>query len=648
VNETTLDVSSKNIANLTGIEAFIRLQSLNCKSNLLTSLPTLPNSLQIINCGSNRLRSLPTLPNNLQDLTCFDNRLSSLPILPNSLQILNCASNWLITLPTLPDGLQSLRCGYNQIVALPTLSKSLKDLFCVFNQLTFLPVLPDSLQVILCYSNQLTSLPTLPNDLKVLSCRSNQLTFLPNLPKGLHTLECNNNPITYLPVLPSGLYTLTLDCRDTKITCIPNLPSNNPYFYNQCNLKLCSPPFITSFTPQSNQNTNQVVITGNNFGGVLSVKFNGIEASSFKVNSSTQITAIVPPNATTGKITVTYGQTGTSQEDFVIIENINKIQGKLVHDANFNCQNDNLEKGIPNIMVKAGEFYGSTDADGKYELSVPAGDYPISQLLSKKVTQIITPTCPKSYTASFSGTGETKSGFDFFNKVVDCAYLTVDIGSNRRRRCFENYTTVRYTNSGFADAENVTIHVLFPKYVRPLRSTRMWASQQDSLLVFNIGKVKAGESGQFIITDIVSCEDESIRGLTQCTKAMIFPKSACGTSPSWNKSEVSVTAACILGSIAQLTLKNTGEADMSEPTSYRIFLEGLLVKTDKIILKKGESQNIQLPAFGKTVRIEADQPAFHPQGSYYLHPHRSSSRSGKPVPRKRKLQRICILHGNQR
>jgi hypothetical protein len=64
-------------------------------------------------------------------------------------------------------------------------------------------------------------------------------------------------------------------------------------------------PVITSFTPTSGPFGTLVTITGANFTGATSVKFNGTADLSFVVNSSTEITAHVPPGATTGPISVT-------------------------------------------------------------------------------------------------------------------------------------------------------------------------------------------------------------------------------------------------------------------------------------------------------------------------------------------------------
>jgi hypothetical protein len=66
-----------------------------------------------------------------------------------------------------------------------------------------------------------------------------------------------------------------------------------------------TPPTITGFSPGSGPLGSQVAIIGTNFLAVSAVAFNGAAASSFTVNSPTQITATVPNAATNGPITVT-------------------------------------------------------------------------------------------------------------------------------------------------------------------------------------------------------------------------------------------------------------------------------------------------------------------------------------------------------
>jgi len=79
-------------------------------------------------------------------------------------------------------------------------------------------------------------------------------------------------------------------------------------------------PSISSFSPASGAAGASVTIIGSNFGGVTAVSFNGSPSTTYTVDSLTQITAIVPGAATSGKISVTnsFG-TGTSTTDFLVV-----------------------------------------------------------------------------------------------------------------------------------------------------------------------------------------------------------------------------------------------------------------------------------------------------------------------------------------
>ncbi len=80
-----------------------------------------------------------------------------------------------------------------------------------------------------------------------------------------------------------------------------------------------APPTITSFNPASGVAGNSVTITGTNFTGATSVRFNATAVASFTVDSATQITAVVGNGSTTGRITVTTpAGTATSATSFTI------------------------------------------------------------------------------------------------------------------------------------------------------------------------------------------------------------------------------------------------------------------------------------------------------------------------------------------
>lgn len=78
------------------------------------------------------------------------------------------------------------------------------------------------------------------------------------------------------------------------------------------------PPVITSIAPDSGVEGDSVAIYGQNLLGAILVFFNGVQAA-FNVNSSAEITALVPHDATTGPITINFANAAaTSPTPFVI------------------------------------------------------------------------------------------------------------------------------------------------------------------------------------------------------------------------------------------------------------------------------------------------------------------------------------------
>jgi IPT/TIG domain-containing protein/List-Bact-rpt repeat protein len=76
-------------------------------------------------------------------------------------------------------------------------------------------------------------------------------------------------------------------------------------------------PVVRSFTPARAVGGAQVTVTGANFTNATGVTFDGVAASSFTVDSPTEITATVPATASTGRITlVTPGGSASSSIAF--------------------------------------------------------------------------------------------------------------------------------------------------------------------------------------------------------------------------------------------------------------------------------------------------------------------------------------------
>ena len=140
---TSLNIEGKNLTDISGIEYFTNLTSLNCGKNQLTALPVEKlTNLTLLYCSYNQLTELPVEKlTKLTELSCFDNQLTALPV-KNLTQ------------------LTSLSCNNNQLTALPVENLTqLKNLYCNNNQLTSLPVGKlNNLNVLNCHDNRLTEL----------------------------------------------------------------------------------------------------------------------------------------------------------------------------------------------------------------------------------------------------------------------------------------------------------------------------------------------------------------------------------------------------------------------------------------------------------------------------------------------------------
>ena len=75
-------------------------------------------------------------------------------------------------------------------------------------------------------------------------------------------------------------------------------------YLTSCDLGTAACPVVNDISPTSGQIGDTVTITGSGFAGVSGLTFNNNVIGNFTVVSDTKITAIVPPGATTGAITI--------------------------------------------------------------------------------------------------------------------------------------------------------------------------------------------------------------------------------------------------------------------------------------------------------------------------------------------------------
>lgn len=278
-----MKVTSKNIVDMTGVQAFVNMTSLDCQHNPITILPTNGlNGLRELNCSyvsltSLNLNNLPallkftcdyssltllTISNlpELSQISCHDNQLITLSInnAPKITQI-ECYRNQLTSFTLTPLIFPvTINCAVNRLTTLPLVSTPrIYNLNCSNNQLSSLPLNNlNSLSYLNCGNNLLSSLTfSNPAVLRSLYCGNNLLTSLAANITSLNVLFCNNNQLTSLP---PGMNALThLDCSNNLISAFSVDNSNSLQILRFAN-NLC-----TSFSLSNKPLLNEIICDSN-------------------------------------------------------------------------------------------------------------------------------------------------------------------------------------------------------------------------------------------------------------------------------------------------------------------------------------------------------------------------------------------------
>ncbi|KAA5827298.1 T9SS type A sorting domain-containing protein [Algibacter amylolyticus] len=304
----SLNVAKKLISDLTGIEDFLALKSLNCAYNPISELNVSSNSaLEYLNCSLNLLTSLDVSSNKaLTSLNCSSNLIKNLDLSSNTALIrLYCGSNELTNLDlSFNSQLESLSCTYNNLSTLDLSSNTaLIRLYCGSNELTNLDLSFNSqLESLSCAYNNLSTLDVSFNPvLSTLYCVVNNLDNL-NLRSNvaLTYLNCGYNKIASLDV-SSNKALIDLNCHSNLIK---NLDlSNNKSLellncgVNQLNfldIRNGNNSIIHEFRAESNPDlkcifVDDLVYSYNNWADV-------VDDNSVFVNNETECNALIIAN----------------------------------------------------------------------------------------------------------------------------------------------------------------------------------------------------------------------------------------------------------------------------------------------------------------------------------------------------------------
>ena len=161
---TQLDLKQLNILDLTGIQDFVALKTLDCSNNLLDTIEATYNlNLKSLNCSHNNLSTIDVSNfTSLEYFNCDSNTISSIDLTQNpSLRQLYCSNNRFNTLDVSSNTALVNLSFYNNFLTEIDLSQNinLETLMCGANKLTALDVSHlTNLTWLFCRVNEFTSL----------------------------------------------------------------------------------------------------------------------------------------------------------------------------------------------------------------------------------------------------------------------------------------------------------------------------------------------------------------------------------------------------------------------------------------------------------------------------------------------------------
>ncbi|MCB9330722.1 MAG: T9SS type A sorting domain-containing protein [Lewinellaceae bacterium] len=288
---------------------------------------------------------------------------------------------------------------------------------------------------------------------------------------------------------------------------------------------------------------------------------------------------------------------------------VHALLGKVVIDADDNCQADSNETGLKgwlarlerldSIGIPSAEQYRTANTYGGYQFFVDTGDYH----LTLQPPNAYWNSCPPDADFDIHSVGDSTNTDFALQPQVLCPFLETDIGTWGLRRCFDNTYTVSYCNTGTAPADSAYLRVTIDPFLEFVSAGIPGIDEGNHTWRFDLGAIPIGECGSFPLVLHLSC-DGTVIGQSHCVEAHIYPDSFC-LLPGWMGATVEVEGGCAADSVRFL-IRNTGTGP-SSVLDYIVIEDNIINFQGMFQLPAGDSLLIAVPANGSTWRMEAEQ-----------------------------------------
>lgn len=202
----------------------------------------------------------------------------------------------------------------------------------------------------------------------------------------------------------------------------------------------------------------------------------------------------------------------------------NWVTGRVFREKNDICSLEPDETHLPLFSVRAKgkmEHYRVSDINGNYHLDLPSGGYDVQALAPNALWE----PCPPIGVRFEDGTPDSVQLDLGLRPLASCAYLTIEIASERLRRCFSNTYYIQYANEGSSPAKAAKVTITLDSLLEYESADLPLLARQGRAFTFSVGDLPPNTKGAFRLKVKVSCM--APLGFEHCTTADIGPAQPC-------------------------------------------------------------------------------------------------------------------------
>ena len=291
----------------------------------------------------------------------------------------------------------------------------------------------------------------------------------------------------------------------------------------------------------------------------------------------------------------------------------NHLNGKIFIDEDKECDLDVGEAGLTEWIVTARSathtFFGTSDSDGNYDITLDKGDYEVTVFEKNELWE----SCIAAYNVSFNNQYDTLTRNFPIEKNTLCPLMEVDVSAPVAQNCSNIGYSVDYCNDGTVGAADPSIEIILDENLTMTGASIPYTFTPDSLYVFDLDSLGIDECGEFYFTTESSCNGLPFEAYN--VSAHIFPDTICLPTTGWDMSDVKVNAYCDVDSI-RFEIKNEGNGNMNDQLEFIVIQDHIMGFTKSFQLASGEQIDTAIEATGATYRLIAQQAPGHPGNSY--------------------------------